>query len=601
MRALRWLGPGDGGGDIAWRSPRHSRGSGAHRSGLGHRGERGPGRPPGPRSGADEDLTAGPLVAAAIGVTRRVTYAPTVAVDRPGALTAAAAALPAPTAALAGSGLRAGDIGLALSQVLPPLVALGMGLWAIAVPSYWRDEAATMAAVSRPLTSLSSMLGHVDAVHGTYYLLMWPLARLFGTGELAMRLPSAIAIAVAAAAVAGLGRRLVSSWAGLAAGLLFAMLPMISLYAQTARSYAFVIAAASVASWLLSGLLEHEPARGSNQSWRFAAYALSLTVLGALNIFGLLLIPAHGLTIAVHSYRGRERTGARLLALGWLGCAGVTGAVLSPLLLLGWQQRGQVAWLARGTLDSDIRALVGLTGSLLVSAIVVAVVAGALLVGIQIWPPRLAEMAMPWLVFPPAALLAVSMTHPIFTSRYVLFCLPAVALLAGTALARLGKLIGIAGLALIVFVAWPAQQAQRGPAGHGENIKQMDQIVTLRARPGDTLVYANPNADVIGAAYPDGLARLPNAAVGEGPVPSGTLAGSFVSLAAIRQRLAHADRVWVVEISKLTLNPVLLSASGKPIGPVLAGLPFSEVQAWHCGTDSLVLYTRSAIDHPSKP
>jgi mannosyltransferase len=504
--------------------------------------------------------------------------------------------------AVIGTGLRAGDISLALSQLLPPLIALGLGLWAIAVPSYWRDEAATVAAVSRPLASLPAMLGHVDAVHGTYYLVMWPLARLFGTGELLMRLPSAVATAIAAAVVAGIGRRLVSSWAGLAAGSLFAVLPMVSLYAQTARSYAMVIAAASVASWLLSGMLEHEPTRGSSQSWRFAAYAVSLTLLGALNIFGLLLIPAHGLTVAVHWQRGRDRRGARLLALGWLGCAGLAGALLSPLLVLGWRQRGQVAWLARGTLDSDIKALAGLTGSLLVSAIVVAIVSGALLIGIRCWPGPLAELTLPWLILPPTALLAVSMAHPVFTSRYVLLCLPALALLTGTALASFGKVIGPAGLALIMLAAWPVQQGQRAPAGHGENIREMDQIVSPQARPGDMLVYPNPNADVIGSAYPDGLARLPNAGVRQGPVSSGTLAGSLVSLAEIRQRLGHAKRVWVVEISKLTLDPVLLSVSGKPIGPVLTGLPFSEVRAWRCGTDSLVLYTRNpAPANSAKP
>ncbi len=34
------------------------------------------------------------------------------------------------------------------------------------------------------------MLGHVDAVHGAYYLLMWLEVRLAGHGELALRLPS---------------------------------------------------------------------------------------------------------------------------------------------------------------------------------------------------------------------------------------------------------------------------------------------------------------------------------------------------------------------------------------------------------------------------
>jgi len=62
-----------------------------------------------------------------------------------------------------------------------------------------------------------SMLGHVDVVHGAYYALIWVLVRIGGSGEFALRLPSAIAMAIAAALVTLLGRRLVSSRAGLAA------------------------------------------------------------------------------------------------------------------------------------------------------------------------------------------------------------------------------------------------------------------------------------------------------------------------------------------------------------------------------------------------
>ena len=51
--------------------------------------------------------------------------------------------------------------------------------------------------------------------------------------------------------MAALGRRLVSPAAGLAAGLLFAVLPQISLYAQDAREYAFMAALATTGSYLL--------------------------------------------------------------------------------------------------------------------------------------------------------------------------------------------------------------------------------------------------------------------------------------------------------------------------------------------------------------
>ena len=135
--------------------------------------------------------------------------------------------------------------------LLPPAVMLAMGLWNITGPSYWRDEGATLTAVHRSFPQLLRMLRNVDAVHGAYYVIMWPLVHAFGSGEVVTRLPSVAAMVVAAAAVAAIGRRLVSPGAGLAAGLTFAILPEVSRYAQDARSYAMVAAFGTVASYLL--------------------------------------------------------------------------------------------------------------------------------------------------------------------------------------------------------------------------------------------------------------------------------------------------------------------------------------------------------------
>src|SRR5260370_39344253 len=109
------------------------------------------------------------------------------------------------------------DVGPVWALLLPPLAALALSLWNITTPSFWRDEAATIAAVRRPFGDLISMLGNVDAVHAAYYIMMWPVEHLFGSSELVMRLPSALAAAVTAAFGAAIGRRVVSPLVGLAA------------------------------------------------------------------------------------------------------------------------------------------------------------------------------------------------------------------------------------------------------------------------------------------------------------------------------------------------------------------------------------------------
>jgi mannosyltransferase len=176
----------------------------------------------------------------------------------------------------------------------PPLLTLALALWGITGPSYWRDEAATLAATGRPFGRMIAMLGHVDAVHGAYYVLMWPVVRLGGTGELTTRLPSALAMAAATAGVVAIGQRLAGRAAGLVAGLVSAVLPEVSWFAQDARSYAIVTALAVAASYLLLRVLDS----GGQRRW-LLAYAAGLAVLGLFNIFSLLLVPAHAVTVAL--------------------------------------------------------------------------------------------------------------------------------------------------------------------------------------------------------------------------------------------------------------------------------------------------------------
>src|SRR5215471_5278036 len=86
------------------------------------------------------------------------------------------------------------------------------------------------------------VLGRLDAVHGLYYLLLHGWMAV-GTSPTVMRIPSVIFMAAAAAVMAILGRRLTGSgWAGFFSGLIMAFTPIITYYAQTARSYALVFA-----------------------------------------------------------------------------------------------------------------------------------------------------------------------------------------------------------------------------------------------------------------------------------------------------------------------------------------------------------------------
>ncbi len=456
------------------------------------------------------------------------------------------------------------------------LATLAVMLWRIGVPSFWRDEGATLSAAHRSFPQLIRLLGHMDAVHGTYYLLIWVLVRVAGSGELALRLPSAVAMAAAAALLTALGRRLAGPAAGLAAGLSFAAIPAVSWFGQDARPFALETAVATAASYCFARFLDDRAGR-----WR-RWYLVSLVGLGLANIFGLLLIAAHGTTLLLHRQPGRQ------LARRWL--AAVTAAVVAllPLEVLAWSQRGQVGWL-RTPLAASVAntgRLVGLPGALLTVAVVMAAaLAVTALAGWSrfraAWPGRLAALGLPWLLVPPALLIAASQVQPVYTFRYIVFCEPAVALLIGAGLAALGRVAGPAALVLIVLAGLPAQLGERGPDGHSDNIRGMDQIIAQHARPGDGVIYPQgPGMTSFAAAYPYGLARLRDLSAGRSPAQAGTVSGTNAPWPVVRGRLSQAGRVWVAEANA--------PLPGRPL--VLRGEPVQLIHRWQVSDIWLWLY-----------
>jgi mannosyltransferase len=468
----------------------------------------------------------------------------------------------------------------AWAPVCAALVTLTVTLWKIQVPSFWRDEAATQSATQRSFPALIAMLGHVDVVHGSYYLLMWLQVRLAGHSELALRLPSALAMTAAAALITVTGRRLVSGRAGLAAGLTFAALPAVSWFAQDARPFALETAAGAAASYFLVRLAED----GGRGRWA-RCYAASLVVLGLTNLFGLLLIPAHAVTVA--AWRGRYSRQA--VARRWFRAATIACVALLPLMAVAWGQRGQVGWLQPPGAAAALATgrLVGSAGLIIAAVVLTGMGLAYAVLGHRIradWPVRLPALCLPWLVVPPLMLFMMSQIQPAYTFRYIVFCTPATALLIGTGLAAAGRVAGSAGLALIVLLALPAQLGERGPAGHTDNIRRLDQIVARYERPGDAVLYPQSGSRAFAAAYPYGLIRLHDVMLGESATRSGTIAGTDAQAPVVQARLGRVTRVWVIQSN--------VPSPGRPAE--LRGLPFRLVREWHVTVSWLCLYTYQA-------
>jgi mannosyltransferase len=456
-----------------------------------------------------------------------------------------------------------------LVVAIPVLAELIVGGYRIAGPSLWRDEAATISGSQRPVGAIFALTGNQDAVHGVYYLFMHVVIAIGGTSETVLRLPSLIAMSLAAGLVAALGRRLATDSAipapgamGLTAGLLLTAVPLTTRYAQEARPYALTTLFAVLATYCL---VHAAAERGESQRSWWVAYAAALILTGAVNLFAVLLAAAHGVSLLL----GR-RTG---VMKAWLVACAVAGVALAPVAVLSASQASQLNWVTTPGPSAVASLVRDFSGGLVL--IPVALVLGWLgcLAGRGLRGAEagltLAGVALPWLVVPPALLLAVSFAHPVYVERYVMFCLPALSLLVAAGLTGLVRLTGRAvsasamadgrrarvlalapsALLALIIVAGSAgpQLAIRQPAARADDLRAVAAVIRVHELPGDAVVYLPWQADVVGMAYPVPFRPLRNVELGLSPTASATLRGEPASPAIVAARLSGVRRVWTIQ------------------------------------------------------
>ena len=519
----------------------------------------------------------------------------------------------APRAAAAGGGTPAARRRAAppwLAVAVAVLAGLVSGGYRLGTPSPWRDEAATVDAAQRSVAQIFALLAHVDVVNGTYYLLIHPVIMIWGSSPGAIRAPSVVAMALAAGFTAALGRRLAAAaclpspaFTGLLAGLLLAAAPQATRYAQEARAYGIVAMLATLASYLLVRAL-------ADDRWRWwAGYGAALACAGLFNLFSLLLIVAHGLSLlALRTGPVATRPPGRQLRR-WASAAGAALAVLMPLLVAGYRQRVQVAWLTRPGWNVASSLVQGFAGS---HAAVVPVALLALAGAVAGLVPRCGAaltpgvIAVPWLAAPPVILLTVSQVHPLFTVRYVEFSEPALALLCAAGLSwlaalaarvpnpplahRLAWLPPVAIMVLLgVLLAGP-QQAIRRPDARVDNLRWASTVLARHELPGDAVLYVPSSRRILSMAYPEPWRRLRDVALGRSPDAAATLEGTEVSPAVLRQRFAGVRRVWLVTIRGVPHPPPDSRTDHAKIAMIRQ---LQLVGRWRAGAVMLRLYARS--------
>jgi len=503
-----------------------------------------------------------------------------------------------------------------LAWAVPPVVTAALGLYQINVPILWRDELATWSAASRTLPQLWAMVHNVDAVLGLYYLGLHLWMAVFGDSAAAMRLPSALAMTGAAAVVALTGKRLGGIRAGLIGGLIFAVVPSVSRYAQEARPYAFATLFATLATLLLLRAMERP-------TWlRWGCFTLAVAAAGASNLVALCVLAAHAAIVAtdfcLRTVRigdedapggGRAIPGGRpepvegrpLALLGWFSLAAIVGVILdAPVVLEGHaQSASQIGQQPVPHVVALLGVINGLWPELFASTpVALAVILFALASVVTLTGARqrvLAGYALAVGILPIVAVWIVSQgPDSYWTFRYMLFTVPAWSVAAGLGVAvtaeRLPRLRwprlrlrrfasawrpGYATVATALVVAVAALGAHdqldiRKPLAHnlwafpvtmanGEPVdyRAAAAVIAANQRPGDGIAYQvddqnHYEADAAIGYYLRGR-PLPKT-VFQAETPAQADALQPVECANPSSCITGAPRIWLVYVDRLARN-----------------------------------------------
>jgi len=356
-------------------------------------------------------------------------------------------------------------------------------LWNLGGKSLWLGEGATFTLARIPWPHFAWIWWHGEANLQTIYFLLMRAWIHLGTGEGWLRLPSALFAIASIPLMYIVARKFVHAGAAVGAAALLAFSPTYVHYSQEARSYTLAVLLVLLSSYFFVRAMEEDRQR----DWTL------------WTVFGILAFYSHDLTALVLV--------AQALSLFWKAPPVPWRRLMLCGLLIFVAALPGLTYVFRAAPENlhfiwmpsphprelwHLAMFFGGSG-IKVAVALVLWVAGLL----AVWRSRRSNvpnafwrgmLTVLWAAVPVAILAFISLRHPIFVQRYMIFSLPALVLLASYGANALHRWnLGVVLVAVLCAMAVPS--IVRGYHKPREDWRGASNAVLRSASPGDAAVF----------------------------------------------------------------------------------------------------------------
>ena len=355
---------------------------------------------------------------------------------------------------------------------------------------FWFDECFSVEVAQIDWRNFLHLLWWREANMSLYYVLL-RLWLHFGESPFFIRSLSVVISAAGLPAIYWAAKQLYDRRIALFATALLSFNAYSIRYAQEARSYALFALLATLSSGFLVAFLQRPTRRSS------IAYVLISTLAVYAHFYALLLVMAHWLAVRWGGIPAgnpdREGT-ARQLRRAWTMIA---IAVLPLLIFVAKTGAGPIRWIHRPGIADLLHFSLDLTNRLplvylATSLLALVPIRKTILARSGSWETWRVRFLCLWLMYPIVLTVVLSFARPVFLARYMIFCIPAMLILASAGLAHIRP----AWLSAILACAVLILSARFAPYVYGHDYDDerdssggATNFILDHAQPGDAIFF----------------------------------------------------------------------------------------------------------------